>query len=663
MCCRPSTPLGAPTRLAPPLQRCTPAPDRSSIDKHLKHGHPAKLALWLARVDDDSQLKLDLVDYFKENPNEQMASVQPDEMAFRYRAVETFISSGVALSKVDAFRPLLQRSGYALTTREHLTLFIPKIEANELKVINVEVHEQYIFIEFDGTTRLGEAINVTCRFITADFRVVRRLLDFTTLEKHADNIRLATHVTDIVMRQRNVPPLNVIGWGRDSCSTNGAAARRMLNTFSGAVDMLCISHTLCHVGEHFVFSVLDAFMTPWLILVGGRDPHHGAKALWKETVAPATVPGFSHIRWYAKAEIIFVIAEAGLPRLRGFLTECETRDYGDVTRKKMVEILDTRGDDLRLELAGMLDVRKVVSITYELEGCRLEVMCVFNRVEGLRAFGRSLHARADGILPNVDAVLRRTIELKKGVTIEKFFRGHGVAVGTLDKKEKVDSTLYPGQERDAWLVKYADGTEEHFEEEELRSGKDGAQPAAGDGKPVLIVRHLPERVAICDSLIPGFDYLEKRITGTCEPQYSCVAMYEICRVIQAFDPNFAAAHLNPAFVDAMQAITPLLAHGLIDGLKQELPLYLAAAATAPVFDKSDVEDYSEALLSWWRTNGKGFPTWALAARMAFAISPNSAECERVFSLVKNMFGDLQLSSLADYIRAALMLKYNGRRVG
>ena len=74
-------------------------------------------------------------------------------------------------------------------------------------------------------------------------------------------------------------------------------------------------------------------------------------------------------------------------------------------------------------------------------------------------------------------------------------------------------------------------------------------------------------------------------------------------------------------------------------------------------------DYSEALLSWWRTNGKGFPTWALAARMTFAISPKSADCERVFSLVKNMFDDLQLVSLADYIRAALMLKYNGRRVG
>ena len=47
----------------------------------------------------------------------------------------------------------------------------------------------------------------------------------------------------------------------------------------------------------------------------------------------------------------------------------------------------------------------------------------------------------------------------------------------------------------------------------------------------------------------------------------------------------------------------------------------------------------------------------------FALSPNSASCERVFSLVKTMFGEKQMSALADYIRAALMLKFNKRVIG
>ena len=46
-----------------------------------------------------------------------------------------------------------------------------------------------------------------------------------------------------------------------------------------------------------------------------------------------------------------------------------------------------------------------------------------------------------------------------------------------------------------------------------------------------------------------------------------------------------------------------------------------------------------------------------------ASSPNSASCERVFALLRNLFGELQMRSLADYVQAALMLNYNQRNVG
>ena len=102
---------------------------------------------------------------------------------------------------------------------------------------------------------------------------------------------------------------------------------------------------------------------------------------------------------------------------------------------------------------------------------------------------------------------------------------------------------------------------------------------------------------------------------------------------------------------------------MLDGLKQELPNYMVAAPGSPDFDKTDVAAYTDVVLGWWRTNGKIFPAWAQAARIVFALSPNSAACERVFSLVKRLFGEQQLASLSDYINAALKLKYNGRSVG
>jgi hypothetical protein len=102
---------------------------------------------------------------------------------------------------------------------------------------------------------------------------------------------------------------------------------------------------------------------------------------------------------------------------------------------------------------------------------------------------------------------------------------------------------------------------------------------------------------------------------------------------------------------------------MLNDLKLELPFYLAASAAAPVFNRESVADYSEAILGWWRTNGNAFKTWAHAARVVFAISPNSESCERVFALLNNLFGDQQLLSLGDIVRASLMLNYNKREVG
>ena len=47
----------------------------------------------------------------------------------------------------------------------------------------------------------------------------------------------------------------------------------------------------------------------------------------------------------------------------------------------------------------------------------------------------------------------------------------------------------------------------------------------------------------------------------------------------------------------------------------------------------------------------------------FALAPNSASCERVFSILERMFGEELDSSLADRIEAAVMLSFNNRRVG
>ena len=48
----------------------------------------------------------------------------------------------------------------------------------------------------------------------------------------------------------------------------------------------------------------------------------------------------------------------------------------------------------------------------------------------------------------------------------------------------------------------------------------------------------------------------------------------------------------------------------------------------------------------------------LGALIIFSLTPNSAAAERIFSQMKDMFGDKRASALADMLQAAMMLRYH-----
>ena len=198
-------------------------------------------------------------------------------------------------------------------------------------------------------------------------------------------------------------------------------------------------------------------------------------------------------------------------------------------------------------------------------------------------------------------------------------------------------------------VKYNDGTVVEFDtEEELRA--------------VLDVRDLPEFKDMVSRVKVAFQYLKDRMEGNCSNCYDCSGVVETCRVARIFNPTFAAAKLCAPFVDELCAAIPSL-RDQADALKAELHAYRQAATQAPPIDAGDVHEFTEAVLLFWRTNKKKLSAWAGAAKVVFSLSPNSAASERVFALLKNMFGATQDSALADYIEAALMLRYNKRQVG
>lgn len=354
------------------------------------------------------------------------ASLETSIHVYRFKVVQSFMISGTPLHRLNYFRPLMETAGVALTDHSHLaSTYIPLIEQREMSRLQHELRGAFIGIAFDGTSRLGEAVSITGRYCTASFALEKRLLRFLTCKLHLKAREFASLITRVLCTELSINPAMITCLSRDSVLVNGAACRILQEGVCYAAEnQLCISHTLNNVGARIEFDVLKDFMTPWLELVGGRQPHCGAKALWRSAVHPTLVPGYSKVRWHSLAEIEFVLAE-NFDKLPGFLDSLNQRHYGEATREKLNGIMNSPScDTLRLQLAGMLDIRMLVRTTYELEGERLEVLLVYNRIERLRHFGNMLRAphHGDGVLPNVDMILRQRTNLRNGLKIKKVRR-------------------------------------------------------------------------------------------------------------------------------------------------------------------------------------------------------------------------------------------------
>ena len=139
---------------------------KSTIDTHVRSSsHKAAVAAARQSRARDGDLRAELVSYYMSNPAEKGASTDPDTMSYRHLVVSTLLYSGIPLSKADDLRPLLERSGYSVTAAANLRPLVPKVEHMELLTVKQELDGQYISLAFDGTTRLGEAVNVVSRHV------------------------------------------------------------------------------------------------------------------------------------------------------------------------------------------------------------------------------------------------------------------------------------------------------------------------------------------------------------------------------------------------------------------------------------------------------------------------------------------------------------------
>jgi hypothetical protein len=297
---------------------------------------------------------------------------------------------------------------------------VPRIEFREISLLKKELDGHFVTLIFDGTTRIGEAVNVCARFITDDFELVQRLVAFKTTEKSMDGPGLSRFINEIVQKQLQLDSDLIVGGARDSCSTNHAAMRLMEHNYASMQDLLCIAHTLSHTGEHADLPVLDGFMTPWLTLISLSS---AAKTIWKGLIGVA-MKGYSTIRWWSRWECIVAIA-TNFGSLPNYVQTLVDRGIGDATTTNMQQTVRTNLNVLSCEAAAAMDLKILCETTHRMEGDRLEILLVYREVDAIITLGQTFGASPSD-MPNLAAVLRKQCKIKVGTPIlEKMGDLHG----------------------------------------------------------------------------------------------------------------------------------------------------------------------------------------------------------------------------------------------
>jgi hypothetical protein len=111
--------------------------------------------------------------------------------------------------------------------------------------------------------------------------------------------------------------------------------------------------------------------------------------------------------------------------------------------------------------------------------------------------------------------------------------------------------------------------------------------------------------------------------------------YLIFKLVQLFDPCYFSE--RTVTIDLVARLTEIMSLGerseLMARLQRDLPTYIAAANGFSM-DNVDVGDFTKEILSWQKKHVSEVGAYSEAARIAFAMAPNSAGVERAFSLLK-----------------------------
>jgi hypothetical protein len=158
------------------------------------------------------------------------------------------------------------------------------------------------------------------------------------------------------------------------------------------------------------------------------------------------------------------------------------------------------------------------------------------------------------------------------------------------------------------------------------------------------------------TVTPTWTYFKKTVLGTLAPM---VELLKICRLSNPY----AFAHLKPTAEEFNAAVASLDVFDADEerSISQGYAEYMRISLELPSLPRgSSPDDEMKAIKTFWRAHHATLNKLSPFVRYCFTIQCSSAAVERVFSVLKNSFGDQQELSLEDYVCLSLIRQFNKR---
>ena len=196
-----------------------------------------------------------------------------------------------------------------------------------------------------------------------------------------------------------IPANKPVAFVRDGASVNTVAVRHVVDLlYPSSMDVVCASHSLNNIGNHFDTPTLDEFCQWWVSLFSRS---HATKLAWK-TRTGVSPKSHSATRWWSLWEVLEQLLKY-LGDVQPFLEECESKPNAC---RRLLSILQNETapdscDMLRMELAATVDFGEpFVRKTYIIEGDGMLSVNAYTHLQEVAT------AAQDAVYSNFEALVK-----------------------------------------------------------------------------------------------------------------------------------------------------------------------------------------------------------------------------------------------------------------